>query len=363
VPSVVLPDPDDKEIAHLVKQLGSDIFKEREAATKRLEEIGEPALGALAKAHSTLEVRRRAEAIITAIDNKMYGKELLLIGHDDIVWTVSLSADGKRVLTSSTDATLRLWDADTGQCLRVFEGHTSMVRGAALSPDGKRVLSGSCDKTVRLWDAATGKEIHQMTGHTATVFNVAFGPEGKAISGGQDGTMRLWDLNTGKQIEVFGGHTGPVISVAYHAKAKLAATSSMDPSTRLWDLESGKQVRQLYGHSGDGFMTVAISGNAKFLAVATGSERLHIFELAKPQPKEPREMKGSRCAAFSPDGKRLATANQHNTVYVRDVVTGEELRKYEGHHGIVTCVAYFPDGKRIASGSFDGTVRIWRAPR
>src|ERR1022692_122836 len=92
--------PDDKEIERLVKQLGSDVFKDREAATKRLKEIGEPALDALRKAKDTLEVRRRAEAIIVAIDDRMNGKELLLTGHTGEVLCVSVSADGKRLLTS-----------------------------------------------------------------------------------------------------------------------------------------------------------------------------------------------------------------------------------------------------------------------
>jgi WD40 repeat protein len=60
---------------------------------------------------------------------------------------VCVSAEGKRLLTSSDDRTLRPWDAHTGEQLRVFEGHTASVNAAALSPDGKRVLSGGSDKT------------------------------------------------------------------------------------------------------------------------------------------------------------------------------------------------------------------------
>src|SRR5215813_2465491 len=56
-------EPDDKEIARLIKQLGDDQFHKREAATARLKEIGEPALDALVKAKSSHdpEVRHRAE--------------------------------------------------------------------------------------------------------------------------------------------------------------------------------------------------------------------------------------------------------------------------------------------------------------
>src|SRR5437660_4397835 len=172
VPAVA-DDPDDKEIARLVKQLGSSDFRTRQAATKRLEEIGEPALDALGKATGTLEMRRRAEQIVAVIEARLYPELLLTIAREGsrIVagGSVSVSADGKRVLTND-GKTLRLWDAYTGKCLRVFEGHTDGVIGAALSPDGKRVLSGGGDdKTVRLWDADTGKELRKMTGHTGAV--------------------------------------------------------------------------------------------------------------------------------------------------------------------------------------------------
>src|SRR5438309_3116121 len=122
VPAVA-DDPDDKEIARLIKQLGDDDFDKREGASKRLEEIGEPALDALVRAMTTndLEVRRRAEAIlteigepaldalnkaatskdvetrrraeliVTAIENKLY-PELVLTGHANQVSCVCVSA-------------------------------------------------------------------------------------------------------------------------------------------------------------------------------------------------------------------------------------------------------------------------------
>ena len=191
--SLIAAAPDDAEIARLVKQLGSDDFDQREAATKRLQEIPEALLDALHKATSSNdpEVRRRAEVIVADIEKKFRDEQLCFTGHTAEVWTVSVSADGKRLLTSSADKTLRLWDADTGKCLRDFEGHTERIVGAALSPDGKRVLSGCDDRTVRLWDATTGKELRQMTGHTEEVWSVAFGPEGQALSGGVDRTLRL----------------------------------------------------------------------------------------------------------------------------------------------------------------------------
>ena len=68
-----------------------------------------------------------------------------------MVDSVCFSPDGRRLASSSYDRTVRLWDVETGACVRTLEGHSSTVWSVCFSPDGKQVASGSADRTARVW--------------------------------------------------------------------------------------------------------------------------------------------------------------------------------------------------------------------
>ena len=105
-----------------------------------------------------------------------------MCGHTGVVTCVAHSPDGKRLVSGSSDKTLKVWDADTGQEIRTLVGHTGAITCVAFSPDGKRLVSGSEDRTVKVWDVQTGQEIRTLEGHTSGVTCVAFSPDGKASS-------------------------------------------------------------------------------------------------------------------------------------------------------------------------------------
>jgi WD40 repeat protein/serine/threonine protein kinase len=132
------------------------------------------------------------------------------------------------------------------------------------------------------------------------------------------------------------------------------------PDVRGWewyyqDRLCHQEVRTLRGHA-----ALAFSPDGKRLASASGDGRtVKVWDASTGQ--EILSLKGVTNVAFSPDGKRLASASYDSTVRLWDAASGQELRALKGHTGVVSSVAFSPDGTRLASCGADQTVRLWDA--
>ena len=133
-------------------------------------------------------------------------------------------------------------------------------------------------------------------------------------------------------------------------------------TVKVWDAATGQETLTLKGHT-DGVASVAFSPDGKRLASAGRIGTVKVWDAATGQ--ETLTLKGhtswSTSVAFSPDGQRLASASRRWTVKVWDAATGQETLTLKGHTGCVWSVAFSPDGKRLASASQDRTVKVWDA--
>ncbi len=204
----------------------------------------------------------RHDAYVVSLDWSLDGSKLAAgsedcriavwdLGNKRILSTVeghhkaALSPDGTKLLTFnsaprgtviSVAPAMRLWDASTGDLLRVFETDDSKTAAAAWTRNGQRIVTGDEQNRVRVWDAEDGQCLATLAGHTNNVAHVAVSPDDNRIaSASYDHDIIVWDLTRYRKLLTLKGHTDIAAKVAFTPDGHKIVSTSADGTVRVWD--------------------------------------------------------------------------------------------------------------------------------
>ena len=288
--------------------------------------------------------------------------ERVFEGHEGPVRSVDFSTDGRFVASGGSDHTVRLWTVEGEGEPQVLRGHEDRVRAVSFAPEGDLLASAGADGTVRLWSTTDpDAPSRALAGHAKQVSDVSFSPDGHfLVSASQDHTVRVWNASDGTVEKTLRGHRGPVTSLAFSRGGKLLATGGEDQIVRLWDGETWEEKGVFEGHSST-ITGLSFGPAGRYLVSSAYDETVRRWDTTITGAAQP---SGSHTGAvhglsFSPDDSTLASGGFDNTILLWDVQTGRPRKVLRGHTSPVVGVDYSPDGQRLASASFDKTIRLW----
>jgi WD40 repeat protein len=350
------------------------------------------------------------------------GRKLFALeGHEAPVVAVDYSLDGKHVATGSVDHTARVWDAATGTAVAVFRGHGCGVHLVRFSPTSRRVLSlgDGCRHIERdgagnpvrvrkeidaagarqepagfIWDAATGESFRSLKwpapdyGFCATA---QWSPDGaRVVTAGTRGATHtngaapdrqndpnLWNVSTGLITHTLRepgrnwSGSGHVVSAVFDPLGRYVVTThNYGRIVRVWDTRSGVEPDAHFAGHGDTVRAAAFSPDGRFLATGSADGTARLWDVAAPQPAAPHRGRwlvggfNRPTVAFSPDGRRLAMPEPwrgKSRILICDIQSGRELVCKGEDQVFVTSVAFSPDGRWLVAGAIDGVARLWDA--
>ncbi|GIJ90841.1 hypothetical protein Asppvi_009805 [Aspergillus pseudoviridinutans] len=329
--------------------------------------------------------------------NGMINKELSP-RHARRITQLAFAPDDTKLLSSSEDATVRVWDVASGETEQILQGHSDAVDGVAFFPDGRRVASGSMDWTARVWNIALEQEkrtstqtavrhvlgmaICLETSMVAAGFNngslevwdveagkmqqqllepqgyplkaMAFSPDGTMLAAGNDyGEITLWSTADGKQRKGFRADREAVEILAFSHDGRMVASASIEATQgsfnnsliKIWDINQGK-LKETLLHP-DEVRSMAFSPDDQKLACATDDQKLRIWDLstwknevafdAECPPGNPRAVPDS--LRFSPDSTVLAAGYRAEIMFFQ-VATGRLIHRLSGHYSSVGSVIF-----------------------
>ncbi len=283
-----------------------------------------------------------------------------LVGHESWVNGIAFTPDGRTVVTSSTDKTLRVFDVMTGITRRVFAGHTAPLVNLAIAPDGRSVASASTDRTARVWDLETGAA-RVLTGHEGALRAIAYARDSRAIyTAAEDGTIRIWNLGDGS-VRVLADHRGVVNSIDVSPDGRLLVSAGDDGGVRVWNLASSA-MRELGHHEGAAGDARFLPDGRRVISLADPSSStdhtVRVWDLDRGTNQIVLARAGLWSVAVAPDGRRVAIGGLDGVIRIIELASGA-VRELRGHSALVSTLAFSPDGTLLASGASDKTARLW----
>lgn len=273
----------------------------------------------------------------------------------------SFSPDGTRVVTASVDRTARVWEAETGAPLTPPLAHPDWVTVAGYTPDGRRVVTGCKDGVVRFWDAASGQPTGLTVRHGAEVVDLDVSVDGRRlVTASEDQTGQVWDAETGQPVGQALRHTKGLRCVRFDRTGSRVVTGSLDYTARVWDAATGQPLTPSLEHEGV-LNTAQFSPDGVWIVTAAFDKTARVWEAATGRPVgRPLAHRATvRWAGFSPEGSRLATASEDGTARLWETQTTQPLSEPLRHSGTVWCARFSPDGVRLATASSDRTAQQW----
>ncbi|KAJ7486578.1 hypothetical protein FB451DRAFT_1391487 [Mycena latifolia] len=268
----------------------------------------------------------------------------------------------KKVYSGSLDVAVKIsglrdnWNT----CIRTIEGHRAEVFLIAYSPDGARLLSGSSDHTLRLWDATSGAHLHTFSGPPWGLTAVAFSPDSSRIAAGSKrSAVRVWNVATGEciaHLSDFYGTKGGIFSIAFWPDSNHIAAAVEHRTVRVFDLATETCTWSLDTARDEPMTAVAFSPDGTHVATAhqnpSNGNPIQIWDRTTSNESQTGDLRNYRSQvdylAFSPDGTQIFGGARK----------GRKIRRWEAKSGTLlqALVRRAEDSEReVLAISLDGT--------
>ncbi|KAJ0951396.1 putative transcription factor WD40-like family [Helianthus annuus] len=291
----------------------------------------------------------------------------ILQEHQDEVWFVQFSHNGKFLASCSKDKSAIIWEVSLDGRLVVKHrllGHKEPVSCVSWSPNDDWILTCGVEEVVRCWDVQSGECVRVYDKTDLGMVSCNWSPDGQRVfTGFNDKSIVMWDLD-GNEMESWKGEkTLRISDLQVTGDGKFIISICKENMILIFDRDLAKErlIKEDYN-----IVSFSLSGDNKFLLVSLVNQEIHLWCLDG-DVRLVAKYKGHKCSRFvvracfgGVDQAFVASGSEDSRVYVWHRETGELIKTLGGHSGAVNCTSWNSvNPHMVASASDDRTIRIW----
>lgn len=309
----------------------------------------------------TFAITPDEKVIITAGSNGLIklwtirGKLLKTIYHNNSIYSLIFNPNNQQIITADNQGFITFFSMK-GKKLKQIKAHSDIINSLDMSSDGKRLVSGSGDKTAKLW-TIEGKLLTTLSGHQQSIHKVIFSQNNqKIISGSLDKTIKIWSTE-GQLQETLKGHQSEIYNLSLSSDGNLLASASKDKTVKLWQLNKSENYSSI--KQNDEIIYAQFNRQSNKIIVGDTSGIINNWFFQENKLKPWLKLSNTISEMDINLDKNIIILGQVDG-QIQRVKMNRELLSFIRHKTeIITQIKISPNGEEILSGNDSGVINLW----
>ena len=276
--------------------------------------------------------------------------------HTNTIRSIKVDEIHNKLITGSHDATIKIWDLETGECKKTLLDHKVSVQSVLILPNNK-FISGSLDKTIKIWDFNSYECLNTLENESG-VCSLSLISDNQIACGCLNGFIVIWNLDNSTKVKTFKAHNSWITYLIVNTNKSKSISCSVDCKIKIWNLEIFECIKLLEGHSDVvNYLELTLDGNLLSCSV---DMTIKLWQTETGELLKSCEFKHIISCVQTLNDDLIAVALLNGQIQIYDLSIMKHIKYIEADDptGIYR-LCFLSSRGNMLSGSNEGEIKLW----
>jgi WD40 repeat protein len=267
--------------------------------------------------------------------------------------SIQVDEPSNKMISASEDKSIKIWDLESGKCLKTLTDHNHWVTCILIIP-GNKFISGSADKTIKMWDMSSYECLNTFN-NESYFYSLCLIPNNKIAVGFNDGSIDILNLANFSKEQSFKAHDKWIPYLLFNNSQLISC--SKDKRIKIWNCETFDCIKVLEGHLGP-VRYLELTSKSNLLS-CSGDNTVKLWQLETGQILKSIKFNNPVYCVKNLNDDFILIGLAVGEIQIFSLEMNYEVKAIQAHSSSLRCLHLLSNGN-LLSGSNTSKIKLWK---